>query len=95
MSKSHAQVPGDWSQKDLMSFHLSLGMEEFQSATWSELRTPLKVTDHNVRLELLPDFVWVQMFASPNLPMCCSSSWHASELCMSQHLLGEGFDRLK
>lgn len=62
--ESHAQVPGDWSQKDLMSFHLSLGMEEFQSATWSELRTPL-VTDHNVRLELLPDFLWVQTFASP------------------------------
>jgi len=26
------EVPADWSQKDLMSFHLSLGMEEFQSA---------------------------------------------------------------
>ncbi|CAL1131659.1 unnamed protein product [Cladocopium goreaui] len=26
------EVPADWSQKDLMSFHLSLGMEEFQTA---------------------------------------------------------------
>lgn len=33
-SDAPLQVPADWSQKDLMSFHLSLGMEEFQSATW-------------------------------------------------------------